>query len=264
MIARKTIKNNLRQIIALTEKNLKLNLRFKLPLIIGMFTPIITIAMPLIIMNSFFPSVNLILYQLIAYKIYLIRGIVSEFPTQLRFEKYWRTLPALIIGPFNRFNLLLGISFSRFIVISIPFIALFVITFITTPINLITILILVVIYFLIALIFSGIGLLFGVLAISKESLGKPFLFVFNIIFWLSCLTYPYEIFPDFIQNIIDLNPLYYIFDILRLTWLDDNILLTIVAHPTHFYLLLIASVVTPVIGVYSFNFIYKKYGIVGY
>jgi len=264
MIARKTIKNNLRQIIALTEKNIKLNLRIKSMLIIGMFTPLITIAMPLIVMNSFFPSVNLILYQFIAYQVYLIRGIVNEFPMQFRFEKYWKTLPALIIGPFNRFNLLLGIFISRFIIISIPFIALFVIAFIITPISLITILIVVVIYFLIALIFSSIGLLFGVLAISKESLWKPLLFIFNLIFWLSCLTYPYEIFPDFIQNIIDLNPLYYIFDILRLIWLEDNVLLTIVAHPTHFYLLLITSVVTPVVAVYSFNIIYKKYGIVGY
>ncbi len=264
MIARKTIKNNLRQIIALTEKNFKLSIRFKANIIIGMFTPFITIAMPLIVMNSFFPSENLILYQFIAYQIYLIRGIVSEYPIQLRFEKYWRTLPALIIGPFNRFNLLLGIFISRFVLISIPFIALFVITIIIIPINLITILSVIVIYFLIALIFSGIGLLFGVFAISKENLWKPFLFAFNIVFWLSCITYPYEIFPDFIQNIIDLNPLYYIFDILRLTWLEGNILLTIVAHPAHFCFLLFTSVVTPVIGVYSFNFIYKKYGIVGY
>ena len=63
------VKKNINQIVALTEKNIRLNLRFKISFIIGLITPIIMIAMPLIIMNRFFPEINLIVYQFIAYKV---------------------------------------------------------------------------------------------------------------------------------------------------------------------------------------------------
>ncbi len=258
------IKRNLNQILALTEKNLKLNLRFKFNFIISLLLPIITIAMPLIVMNRFFPEVNLLVYQFIAYKIYLMKGITTDFPAKLRIEKFWKTLPALIIGPFNRFNLLFGIFLSQIILISIPFSILFIITFINSPINIITIFFIISIYFLITLIFSGIGLLIGIFAVSKENFSFIFIFCFNIIIWVSCITYPYDIFPSIIQDFIDLNPLYYIFDILRLSWLENNIVITITTHPVHFYILFATAIILPIIGVYSFNIIYKKFGIVGY
>lgn len=264
MITKKGFKRNINQVLALTEKNLKLNMRFRLNLIINLLLPLIMIAMPLIIMNRFFPEVNLIVYQFIAYKIYLLRGIVTEFPKKLRIEKYWKTLPALLIGPFNRFNLLLGIFFTRIVLISIPFSILFIITSINSPINILTALSIISIYFLITLIFSGIGLLLGVFAVSKENFTSLFLFGFNLFIWFSCITYPYEIFPSVIQNFINLNPLYYIFDILRLSWLENNFIITITTHPVHFFFLILTAIILPIIGVYSFNIIYKRYGIVGY
>ncbi len=263
-IAKVDIKKNLTQILALTEKNVRLNIRFKVNFIIGLLTPIITIAMPLIIMNRFYPGINFVLYQFIAYKVYLLKGVIAEFPSQLKREKYWKTLPALMIGPFHRLNLLFGIFFSRIVLISIPFSILFIISFISAPIHILTIIFIIVIYFLIAIIFSGIGLFFGVLAVSKENFSNAFGFVFNILFWLSCVTYPYEIFPSFVQNIINLNPLYYIFDILRLSWLENNVTITITTHPFHFYFLISLVFIVPITGVYIFNRIYKKYGIVGY
>ena len=262
--AKVDIKKNLTQIIALTEKNIRLNLRFKVNFIISLLTPLITIAMPLIIMNRFFPEINLIVYQFIAYKVYLIKGVITEYPSQLRIEKYWKTLPALIIGPFHRINLLLGIFLSRILLISIPFSVLFIITFITAPINFITIVFIILIYFLIAIILSGIGLLLGIFAVSNENFSKPLLFAFNIFFWLSCITYPYDIFPPLVQTFINLNPLYYIFDILRLIWLENNVIITISTHFSHFLVLISLVIIIPLAGVYVFNLIYKKYGIVGY
>ncbi|KKL52490.1 hypothetical protein LCGC14_2284960, partial [marine sediment metagenome] len=128
------IKDNLSQIMALTEKNIKLQLRYKLGLILSYLTHIISIFTPLIIMGNLFEfravgewtSDNFILYQFIAYNIMILSGITSIFPGQFRMEKYWKTLPALIIGPFNRFNLLFGIFVSHLILISIPFIFFFI------------------------------------------------------------------------------------------------------------------------------------------
>ena len=104
----------------------------------------------------------------------------------------------------------------------------------------------------------------GVFAISKENVWKFLSFAMNLIFWASCITYPFEFFPDLIQDIINLNPLYYIFDILRLIWIENNFIITLTTHSLHFYILISLAIVIPLIGVNIFNKIYKKYGIVGY
>ncbi len=51
---RKFIKNQFSQIIALTERNIKLNLRFKYKVIISYINPIVMIAMPIIIIGRLF------------------------------------------------------------------------------------------------------------------------------------------------------------------------------------------------------------------
>ena len=267
------IKKNLSQIFAITEKNAKLELRYKFGLILSFISPIISIIFPLIIMGRLFEyneqfgswnSDNYFVFLFIAYNIILLRNIISKFPAGIRQEKFWQTLPGLIIAPFNRFNLLLGIFCSHLIVIFIPFIILFIICFFFYPITLLTVLSIILIYFLIALIFSGVGLMLGIFAVSKESTWRFLLFCINWIFWFSCITYPFELFPNILQVVINLNPLYHIFDFLRQTWIEDNFLLTIVSHPYSFIVLIGSSIVFPMIGVYFFNIIYKKYGIVGY
>ncbi|MFW9948268.1 MAG: ABC transporter permease [Candidatus Odinarchaeota archaeon] len=273
MISRRTIRNNLLQIASLTEKNIKLHLRFKFQIIIAYISPIISILMPLIIFGQFFElkssigpwtAENYLVFQFIAYNLFLLRGILSEYPNQIRNEKFWKTLPGLIIAPLNRYNLLFGIFFSHLILISAPFIIFIVSCYIYSPISFGTLLFIICIYFLITLIFSGIGLIFGVFAISNENVWRLLMFLINIVFWLSCITYPFELFPNFVQDIINLNPLYYIFDFLRVSWIQDNVVLTISTYYSYFLVLIIFTVILCIIGVKTFNFIYKKYGIVGY
>ncbi len=273
MINRKVIKNRLSKILALIEKNVKLNTRFKFAFIFSFITPIISILMPLIIFGQFFefnPQFgpwnisNYLIFSFIAYNINLLKGIISEFPAQLRMEKFWKTLPALIIGPFNRYYLLFGIFFSHLILISIPFIFFFVIGFIYYPISFFTVIAILGTYFLIALIFSGLGLIMGVFAISNENVWRFLSFTINLIFWASCITYPFEFFPSLIQDFINLNPLYYIFDFLRLLWIENNFIITLTTHSLHFYVLISLTISIPLIGVKIFDKIYKKYGIVGY
>ncbi|MEE9378526.1 MAG: ABC transporter permease, partial [Candidatus Lokiarchaeia archaeon] len=268
-----SIKDNLSQIIALTEKNLKLETRFKFNLITAFLTPIITILMPMIIMGQFFQfrdhigtwdESNFLVFQFIAYNIYLVKAIIVDFPYQLRIEKFWKTLPSIIIAPFNRFNLLLGVLLSFLIIISIPFMILFIICWFYYPISFFSIISIFIIYLLITFIFSGIGLFLGVYAISNENIFRIFNFLINLIFWASCITYPFELFPSIFQALFNLNPLYYIFDILRISWIQNNIIFTISSFPIHFIILILTSVIIPLIGVYNFNKTYNKYGIVGY
>ena len=270
---RKFIKNQLSQIIALTERNIKLNLRFKYKIIISFVTPIIMIAMPIIILGRFLDfntefgpwnANNFLIFQFAAYQIYLIRNLINEFPAQLLREKYWKTIPALIIAPLNRFNILIGIFISHMILISPPIILFLIISYIAYPISFLTLIFVIIILFSIALIFSSIGLFLGVFAISNENIWRIIAFGINIVFWFSCLTYPFELFPNVIQQFINLNPLYYIFDILRVAWIEDSIILSIYAHPLNFIVLILCVILLPSISVYFFNFIYKKIGIVGY
>ena len=261
------------RVYTIAEKNVKLQLRFKFNLIFAIVKPFFTIFLSLIVLSKFFETgtrfgpwndANYFIFIFLAYNIELLRRIIETFPGSLMNEKYWKTLPALMIAPFNKLHLLFGIIVSHIIVIAIPFVIISIIIYIVYPISFITFLVILCIFFLIEVIFSGIGLFLGVFAISREGAWRLLIMGSTIIFWFSCITYPFELFPGYIQNVIELNPLYYIFDILRMTWLNDNILFTFTNYPFHFIVLIGTAVVVPIIAIYVFKVVYNKFGIVGY
>jgi len=269
----KVIKDNLSQIFAITEKNIKLRLRWKLSLIISLVSPLFGILMPLIILGQFFNynaqfgpwnAQNYMIFVVMTYNISLLKTVIHEFTWQFNMEKYWETLPGLLIGPFNRMNLLFGIALANLVVISFPLTIIFIICYIVYPISIATLLFVISIHLIIVLIFSGIGLIVGSFAISNENISKFLNFSLKIIFWASCITYPFEVFPEFLQGIISLNPIYYLFDILRLAWIENNFLYTIFSHPIHVWILIGWALILPISGLFIFNKVYKKYGIVGY
>lgn len=272
-LIKNTIKHNISQILALTEKNIKLQTRFKYQLVFSYVKPIITLMIPLIIFQKLFdfnqslgPWTNetYLVFVLSTYTLSLLKGMIGDFPDELRREKFWKTLPGLIIAPFNRFDLLMGIFLSNLILISIPFALIIILNLIVYPISIITLLFVLFIYCLIALVFSGIGLILGIFAISNENIWRILSFGIGLVFWSSCISYPFNLFPDVLQFIIRFNPFYYIFTILRFSWVDNNILLTLSNLYPHFIILLIMGIILPTIAVYIFNKIFKKYGIVGY
>jgi len=122
----------------------------------------------------------------------------------------------------------------------------------------------ILMFFGVGIVFSGVGLFLGAFAISNENYLYIFDFGARLIFWLSCVTYPFQIFPTLVQNIINLNPIYYLIDIIRFTWIENNIIISATTHPMHIYIFAICLVIFPIICVYMFNIIYKKLGISGY
>ncbi|MEE9379281.1 MAG: ABC transporter permease [Candidatus Lokiarchaeia archaeon] len=267
------ILDNLSQIYAIVEKETKLQLRIKTNLILSYIMPIISLIIPLIIMGQIFTlaeafgpwnSQNFFIFMLSTYQITLLNRLTSAFSNNLLREKAWRTLPALIIAPFNRFNLLFGIFFSHLVVISIPFAIFIIICYIYYPISILTILSVLTLYFFLALFFSGIGLVIGVFAISKESVVRILNVFYSIAVWFSCLSMPFEFFPGFFRNIVIYNPLFYNFVIIRLVWIEDNIVFSLLNHGFNFFVLIGTGLVVSIMGVFFFNYIYKKYGIAGY
>lgn len=266
-------KYNFSPIFTIAEKNMKVQLRFKFNLIYSIFSPFLAIFLSLIILWRFFDmgarfgrwdEMNYYIFLFIAYNIEILRKVIQDFPHDFLQEKYWKTLPALMIAPFNKLHLLFGIFFSHLIIIIIPFVIFFILTYLIIPISIFTIISIIVIYLLIDLIFSGIGLFLAVFAISKENYWRIFSIGIQIVFYISCITYPFEVFPNFIQIIIILNPFYYIFDILRIMWIDNNVLLTISNYPFNFTILIGTAIILPLISIYVFKLIYHKFGIIGY
>lgn len=273
MVYNKIIKKNLSQIYAIIKINVKLKLRFKIKLIFSFIIPIIGVLMPMIVLGKFFESNtrfgvwnedNYLIYQFISINITLLMGLIAIFPQTFRIEKFCNTLEALIIAPFNRFNLLLGLFFAHLILISIPFTFFLILSYIYFPISIFNFFFVLSIFFLIALFFSGIGLILGVLAISKENLVNVLQFTVSLVIWFSCISYPIQIFPDPIQNLAYFNPFFYIFDALRWAWIDDNISTFLVNHFRSFIVLIFSVLIILILSVYLFNYIYKKFGIVGY
>lgn len=269
----KNIKDNLSQILAITEKNIKLQLRYKTNLIFRFINPLISIILPIVILGQIFTfneafgpwdASNFLVYQLTTYQILLLYRVTNQFPSDLRAEKMWETLPGLIIAPFKRINLLIGIFFSYLTVVIIPIVIFFVICYIYYPISFLTVLSIVFLFFLMSSFFSGIGLIYGILAISKENYINFFNLLMNIILMFSCITLPFEFFPGYFQQFINLNPLYYVFNIVRMTWIENNIILSFSTQLLSFLIIIILGIISPVLGLFIFNFIYKKYGIAGY
>ncbi|MFX0135244.1 MAG: ABC transporter permease [Candidatus Hodarchaeota archaeon] len=269
----RTIKFNLNQILAIVEKHIRIKLRFKLNLFMGYFQPLIQILLPLIIMNAIFDlneefgpwnRETYIIYVFIGYTVILFRNIINYMPGEFVQEKYWKTLSALMVAPFNKFNLLFGIMIAHLLIVFIPFVIFLCICVILFPISVVTLIFVLLLAFAILIIFSGIALIVGVFAISKENVRKILTTALGLIFFVSCASYPYEIFPPYLQSLISINPIYYIIDILRLSWIENDIIFTVTNHPIHFLIILSLLISLPTIGILMFNYIFKKYGIVGY
>jgi len=277
MLSLTSLKRSLKQTMALVERNIFFETRFKLAFFTNFLGPIIQILMPLIIFGAIFNisvnyqfgywnSENYMLFMLIAFCIQFLRQIIENFRVLFLREKFWKSLQALLVAPINRYVLLFGFLISEMILISIIFSAFFIIAAIVFPINFFNLLLVFLLFLCSAIIFGSIGLILGILVITREGTLRIFTLGLKILFWLSCFSYPLQIFPAFLQFFILLNPLYYIIDIIRLTWLmgiDANLALTFFT-PAHIIILVLFTIFLPIISVYLFNKFYDRYGISGY
>ncbi len=277
MVSKKSLRINIKQIKALVERNIYLEVRFKLSIFTRYFAPFIQILMPLIIFNVIFTiredylfgywtGLNFILFLLIAFCVQFLRKIVLNFSHLFNREKYWKTLQALMVAPINRYVLLFGFLIAEMILVSIPFILFFIIAYIIFPINILYLFLVILSFLSISILFGCLGLILGILIITKEGIYSVFNLGLTLLFWLSCISYPLQIFPEIIQPIILLNPLYYFIDIIRIFWLmgiDYNLAITFLT-PIHIIVVVGGTIILPIFSVYFFNTFYDKFGISGY
>lgn len=277
MLTRKSVRRNITQTSALIERNILFEMRFKLVLFTSFLNPFIQILMPLIIFGAIFSisedfsfgywtGENYLLFLLIAFCAQFLRRFVENFRQIFFREKFWKTLQALMVAPINRYVLLFGILISEMILISIPFLFFLILALIIFPISFLNLLIVLVLFFCLSIFFGSLGLIVAVLVVTKEGIYRIFKIGLTFLFWLSCISYPLQIFPEIIQNVILLNPLYYFIDLIRIVWMmgiDYNLAVSFLS-PLHIFIVAIFTILLPILSVVLFNVFYKKFGITGY
>lgn len=277
MLKKNSIKRSLRQISAIVEKEIRIESRVKSSFLYRYISPLIQLFVTLFVFGLIFSiqdgykigywdQNNYILFLLIANIIATLFSVIQKFQRFFNGEKYWKTLSAIMIAPVHRFSLLAGIMISELVMASIPLITLFIIAYILFPIPLIYLLVVLITYLLIYLTFSSIGLIIGVFLISHESYVSFSLLAVQIIFLLSCSLYPIQVFPEFLHFFIRINPLYYMFDLLKLEWylgLDFELTISYIT-PLHIIFTILTTIVLVLGSIFLFERIYKKYGITGY
>ena len=271
------LKQNITRIYALIEKEIYLQTRFKSQLIINLINPIIQLVVYFFLFGAIFSiqegislgywnSSNFLLFLFIAMSISYCQPIVDKYAQIFIQEKYWKTLSAIIIAPVNRFSLLIGILLSQIAISSVGVIILLTFAIILYPISISMLFLFLFVYFGILIVFGSIGLIVGAYAISNENFKNYYTLVVRILFLMSCINYPKELFPEIITFAISLNPLYYLFDFLRLIWYSGISPAVAVPYilPIHIITFILLVVLSPIIAVFLFERIYKKYGIIGY
>ena len=134
------------------------------------------------------------------------------------------------------------------------------------PIPIINLLSVIIILFSISIIIASIGFIIGLFEIVDENLSATLSISVSFIAIFSCLFFPIEIFPESVRFIIRLNPLYYYFDLLRLSWwagINYKEAMNYITI-THILVVVFFTIASPIITSYFFYKIYYKFGVRGY
>jgi len=225
-------------IFTLTKINIRIALRFKRSLIKTYIIPLIIVFLSSLILIPILNLIpqfgpwnkrNFLLIPFINCNVVLLQIIIINIPVQFNTKEHHELISTLMNSSFNRFNLFYGIILSHLIIISIPFTIFLVLCYIYYPLSLITLISILGLFLAIYIIFIGFGLITGVLEIHNKKRGIIITVCINVFIFASLISGGcFELFPDFIQIFIILNPLYYVFDLLYLIWLENDIFFSII------------------------------------
>ena len=267
---------NLRQIYAFIAKELKLELRYKEKFILKFFSPLWSFVMPMIIFGKLFQITegdpigiwtpeNFLFFILTGFCVGLLKRFLNHYQQMVRMEKFYKTLPAIFLSPSKQSVFFLGLFLTESLLLSIPISVVFFFLFLLFPTSILSFLIAICVFIAGGLFVASLGLFLAAITLTKEGLVRWLIFLLNIFLIFSCINYPREIFPDFLEYLIIINPFYYFWDLYRAIWLFgiENIIFN-PSYVFHIILIIVLSIITPFISFNSFNYLYKKYGIAGY
>ena len=277
MFNRKNLINNIIQIYSLTIKDLKLRLRYKSEFIVEFVSPLTTLFFPWIIFSKFFnlenkvfgtyySKDNFLLFLLLGYCVTSLLFLLWQYKDLFYDEKTWKTLNAIIIAPVKKINVLTGYLLSGLISKLLPLMFIIALCYLLFPIPILTLILVLFVLLCIAITFAGMGFILGVFEIVNEDISASLAVGISFISLISCLYYPITIFPEEFHFIIKLNPLYYYFDLLRLSWWSGINYSDALQYITinHILVVVFFTLFTPLFASYLFLRIYNRYGTSGY
>ncbi|MHA1277496.1 MAG: ABC transporter permease [Candidatus Helarchaeota archaeon] len=266
------MKGFFQQIVAITEKEIRLELRFGKDFFLKLIvTPLLFLIPYFLLYMGIFNYVTEDLGTLTPenYPVWLFLGSIfftfglngfNSFDTKFMYEKYWMTIQALMLTPISRYAILIGGTIETFIRSFITFLIFVIFSYIFLPTGIINIFAIILILNIILAASMGIGILRGGIALVNENY-RSFLsyFVFFVLFF-SCYSIPFSLLPGPLKNLALANPFYHGLLLIRSIWFNTLEFSMIYS----FIYLLVFAALCIVLGIWLFNKLLKRFGIQGY
>jgi len=258
----------LQQVFGVFAKEWKLMIRFRTAIIPKIVRPFMWVITPFLIYSVSFKAGykdlgdlnedNVLAFLAIGIVLYDIAAKMFE-AFDMKEEKYWKTLEGMLMAPMSRLTYFIGKSLfvmSFFLVSDLPM--LVTVVYISgASLNLLFFLIFAI--FATWLIWMGVGIVMSGISLFSEGIYTLFLlYGLWIVSIVSGVFFPPDILPDILVYIGKIIPLYHAISVARAPLIHASVQLSSVIY------LLSFSIVMPILGVYLFNEMYKRKGIVGY
>jgi len=260
--------------LAIAEKELKIELRFKIPFFLDSIVWPVFVVVPflLVYFGQFLSGAqNFGGITLENFVPFLLLGTISSIAlhtgftnTPIRFqrEKYWQTIESIQIAPINKLSVIIGHTiFSIITVLPAAAIIMLLLQYFshTSILNIFFILLILIPMLLISI---SLGIIAGISMLFDESYLPFFRSLVFFITFFSCFYYPIAIFDQhallaLLKPFVLVNPFYHGVTILRSLWFSGTTPLSSIA------ILLMFAIIMPFLSSYLFNRAWKKFTIQG-
>jgi len=269
--------------LAIAEKELKLNLRYKWGFFISNFLNPLVRAVPFLLVyygvfaaagSSFsvgeVTDATFVVFLLlgILVDVFLHSGLTA-FSDKFMREKFWETINAFLVAPTHKLALVLGFGISESIAILPTLLFFLLVVFLWHPVSPVVMLFTLVVLVGAFMIALGVGLLFGSAALFNENFIPIFGYMRIIWVFFSCFYYSIEVLKFSVAGFIidlrllaELNPIYQAVAIIRSVWFYgfDSVLNML---PQFVYFAAFVIVV-PLVSVFIFRKLFRYFDIEGY
>lgn len=198
------------EIITLTRKDLKLLLLDKTSLIVTFALPLILVALIGTIFASTFPMQSGITSYDYAFSKVMFWGLIGGAASSvgsIAVEKYSGTMVRLQLSPINKFQLLSGKVLACITTLMVSSLISWLFASLLFDIRTNSILLLLLIFFSNAVLFSGLMTLLAHFAKTERAAGALSWTVFQVLACFSGVMFPVAMMPSWMVTITDLNPL---------------------------------------------------------
>ncbi len=262
--------------IAIAEKDLKLDLRFKILFFSSTVINPITVAIPFMLVyyglfttgsaapTSDLGEKNFAPFLLLgAMTSIILHEGFNNFFNRFSLEKYWKTIEALTLAPVNKMALIIGGAIDGFVSLLPAMATFFTILWLIQPTTIPSLVQITITLALLLLISMSLGLVSGLAVIFNENYLPIFKYSIIGLTFFSCFYYPISLFDNHpallaIKPLVEINPYYHGVTILRNAWFFNTI------NMNSFIYVLIFALTLPFISVYIFNKAWKMFIVQGY